>query len=371
MGHRVVFIDLARALAVVFMLYGHTVNALLAPTYQVGPWFDAWQFQRGLTSSLFLLLSGFAFSIATSRHWASHLTLSGTVWKRVRRFGLLILLGYGLHFPVPRFVELPMATEVQWHAFLAVDVLQVIGVTLLGVQAVVLLTRSRHLFTIAALVLAGIIVAITPWAWGIEWTRWLAQPLAAYLSPSIGSQFPLLPWAGFLLLGAGLGQLYARWDTAHLTRYANVVLLLPGAVMFAIGLAERLLPSPPFGPGPAAFIPPQFLVRSGVCLVMLAALAHGSRRISRLPHVFGAVAQETLLIYFVHLCIVYGSVWTPGLYQAYGPTLGPGMVFLFVILMLVAMSGLAWYWNWWKHTRPRAARWMAAGALGALVARLL
>jgi uncharacterized membrane protein len=64
-AHRVIFIDLARALAVFFMLYGHTIDALLAPAYRGGVWFDAWQFQRGLTSSLFLILSGFAFSIAT------------------------------------------------------------------------------------------------------------------------------------------------------------------------------------------------------------------------------------------------------------------------------------------------------------------
>ena len=68
-AHRVIFIDLVRALAVAFMLYGHTASALLAPGYQVGRWFDIWQFQRGLTSSLFLLLGGFAFSIATSRRW--------------------------------------------------------------------------------------------------------------------------------------------------------------------------------------------------------------------------------------------------------------------------------------------------------------
>jgi len=72
-AHRVIFIDLVRALAVAFMLYGHTASALLAPRYQVGRWFDVWQFQRGLTSSLFLLLGGFAFSIATSRRWASQI----------------------------------------------------------------------------------------------------------------------------------------------------------------------------------------------------------------------------------------------------------------------------------------------------------
>lgn len=371
MGHRVIFIDLARALAVVFMLYGHTVSALLAPRFQTGTWFDVWLFQRGLTSSLFLLLSGFAFSVATTRHWALHLKLSNVVWKRLRRFAMLILLGYGLHFPVPRLVELRMANAEQWRSFIAVDVLQLIGVTLLLVQTLVLLTRSRRVFTVAALALAAAVVALTPWVWSIDWTRWLPLTLAAYLSPVGGSQFPLLPWAGFLLLGAGLGQLYARWDSAHLTRYANQILLVPGAIMVAAGLSDGLLATPLFGSGPAAFIPPQFLIRSGACLLMLGGLAHASRRIRHLPRVFGSVAQETLVIYFVHLCLVYGSVWNPGLYQAFGPTLAPGAVFLCVVALALAMTGLAWYWNWFKHVRPRAARWTATAALAALVIRLL
>ena len=35
-AHRVIFIDLARALAVVMMMYGHTVSALLDQSYQTG-----------------------------------------------------------------------------------------------------------------------------------------------------------------------------------------------------------------------------------------------------------------------------------------------------------------------------------------------
>ena len=124
---RVIFIDLARALAVVFMLYGHTVDALLAPPYRTGFVFDIWQFQRGLTSCLFLLLSGFAFSIATARHWSSHLTISPALLRRIRRFLMFVLIGYAMHAPVAPLSR--MSTDADWRAFLGVDVLQLIGVT--------------------------------------------------------------------------------------------------------------------------------------------------------------------------------------------------------------------------------------------------
>ena len=76
-----------------------------------GTWYDIWQFQRGLTSCLFLLLSGFAFSIATARHWSSHQHLSRRVVVRTRRFLLFVFLGYMLHFPVATFGDLAHATD--------------------------------------------------------------------------------------------------------------------------------------------------------------------------------------------------------------------------------------------------------------------
>lgn len=369
-AHRVIFIDLARALAVVFMLYGHTIDALLAPNYRVGVWYDVWQFQRGLTSSLFLLLSGFAFSVATSKRWTSHISLSPAVLTRMRRFGVFVVLGYLLHFPVARVFDLSMATEAQWQQLLAVDVLQLIGVTFIGVQFLVMATRSQRVFTASALVLTAGLVASTSLTWSTDWTG-VPQWLAAYLGPRGGSQFPVFPWSAFVLLGVGLGQVYARWGGAHLAAYENAILLVPGTAMVALVLLLRAFSFPIFGSGPADFVPSEFMIRAGVCLVGLAVIARASRRIAHLPHVFSSVAQETLLIYFVHLCIVYGSAWNKGLSQVYGPTLGPWQTLVFVALILVSMAGMASYWNWCKHARPRVARWISIGATISLLYGLL
>ena len=367
-GHaRVIFIDLARALAAVFMLYGHTVSALLHPRYQTGTWFDIWLFQRGLTSSLFLLLSGFAFSIATGRHWSVHGQLSLAVLKRIRRFSLFILLGYALHFPVARFADLALAMPERWRSFLAVDVLQLIGATFIGVQILVMLTRSRRVFGWTSLAVAVAVILATPWFWRVDWTSRLPLSIAAYLSPSAGSQFPLFPWSAYVLLGAALGQWYLRWGSARLDWYANVALFAPGLALVTLAfLVDWFL-----GAQAWESVPNQVALRMGASLVLLALVARGSQHITRLPHIFGAVAQETLLIYFVHLCIVYGSVWNRGLAQVYGPTLGPGQTVVFVVTLLTAMFGLALYWNWWKHTRPRMARWTALVVGGLLLYRLL
>jgi uncharacterized membrane protein len=370
-AHRVIFIDLARALAVVLMVYGHTISALLAPQYRFGTWYDVWLFQRGLTSSLFLLLSGFAFSIATTRHWAAHMRVSPAVIRRLRRFTLFVVLGYALHFPVGTVAALAGIGPERWQTFLAVDVLQLIGAMFILIQALVMATRSRRVFMVASFVLAVLTITFTPAVWRHDWTNVLPLALAAYLSPATGSQFPLFPFAASVLVGAAAGQLYARWGASHMTAFANRVLIGGGAALAIAALSVRLGGIDLFGPGEGSGIPGEFLLRTGVSLVILGVTAHLSRAVTHLPHVFGAVAQESLLIYFVHLCIVYGSVWNKGLVQYFGESLGPLQTLPLVMAMIGLMVLLAWGWNRLKHTRPRTAQWVKRAAFGAGVLLLL
>jgi uncharacterized membrane protein len=369
-AHRVIFIDLGRFLALVFMLYGHTVSALLAPQYQGGTWFDLWNFQRGLTSSLFLLLSGFAFSVATSRHWGAHQRISPAVFKRVRRFGLFLLLGYAIHFPVSRFSMLTTLTDEQWRSFVQVDVLQLIGATFLIVQALVLVVRSRRTFMITVFVLAAAVLALTHPVWAVDWWQLFPGWLAAYISPARGSVFPLFPWATYVLIGAGLGQIYG-WGGARLESYTTYVLFVPGVILSALGWGLTAIENAPWGPDAWNFMPIQLAIRIGACLILLAAIARASQRLTRLPHFFAAVAQETLPIYFVHLCILYGSIWNNGLAVWYAGSLGPMATLVYVLVLLASMAVLGWSWHWLKHARPRLARWVMAGVAALLVIQLL
>ena len=370
-AHRVIFIDLGRFLALVFMLYGHTVSALMAPEYQRGTWFEVWNFQRGLTSSLFLLLSGFAFSIATSKRWTSHQSFSPAVFKRTRRFALFLLLGYAIHFPVPRFSMLTTLTEEQWRSFTQVDVLQLIGATFLIVQALVFVVKSRRMFTIAVCVLAALVLALTHPIWVIDWWQILPGWLAAYLSPARGSLFPLFPWATYVLFGAGLGQIYVSWGAARLSSYAMYALFVPGAVLSALGWGLAQIEHAPWGTDAWNFMPIQLAIRIGACLIILAAIARASQRLTRLPRFFAAVAQETLPIYFVHLMIVYGSIWNRGMAMRYAASLGPTATLFCVLCLLASMAALGWYWHWLKHAHTTLARWTMAGVAALLVIRLL
>ena len=197
-ARRVIFIDLARALAVVLMVYGHTISALLAPEYRSGPWYDAWLFQRGLTSSLFLLLSGFAFSIATTRHWTvAHVRLAGGRQAPPPLHASSSCSATRCTFRSATSRRSPTSAASAVAAFLAVDVLQLIGVDVHpdpGARDG--RRRSRRVFMAASFVLAVLTSRSRPRCGGSDWTDVLPLALASYLSPANGSQFPLFPFRG-------------------------------------------------------------------------------------------------------------------------------------------------------------------------------
>ena len=110
-------------------------------------------------------------------------------------------------------------------------------------------------------------------------------------------------------------------------------------------------------------------IRAGACLLILGAIALGSRaHMTRLPHVFSAVAQETLLIYFIHLCVDLrvGVELRPG--ARVRRHAGPRGTLGVVLVLIAAMAAMAAYWNWLKHARPRTAVWVGRVAMVVLVA---
>jgi hypothetical protein len=190
--------------------------------------------------------------------------------------------------------------------------------------------------------------------------------VAPYFSTATGSLFPLFPWSAYVLVGSGLGQLYARWGAGHLSAFARWALLVPGAALLMAAFVSRVIPYPEFLADPFTAPPREFVLRTGPCLMMMGGMAYASRRITHLPRLFAAVAQESLLIYFVHLCIVYGSPWNHGLWSRYAASLGPLGTVVAVLFVIVTTTGLAWVWSVWKHTHARSARvmpWLTGAGL--------
>ena len=370
-GGRILFVDLARAIAVLLMVQGHTIDALLDPAFRTGLQYNAWLYLRGLTSCTFLFLSGAAFSLTALRHWGDQGHFSRRSFKRVRRLSFFLVLGYFVKFPMGRFVDLAYASDERWRSFLEVDVLQNVAMTLLALQFLIGLSKTPRRFAWACGVLAAAIVLWTPIVNGVSWVHYLPLTVASYLYFDTGSLFPLFPWAGFTLVGAVFGVTAAPVATrAHLPLLARWLFLTGAVLAVSAGLMAG---ADWFDYGAIDWWrshPLSFVQRFGSVLIVLAIIAAVSHYVTKLTPPLQGLAEESLLVYAVHVALLYGSHWTTGL----GPQLGPQpphVVLLWAIVMLVAMTTLALAWNNIERLHPGLAAVCRVTAIVALVFPLL
>jgi uncharacterized membrane protein len=283
-----------------------------------------------------------------------------------------LVLGYALHAPAGQFVEFATVGADSWRRFLAVDILQCIAVMLCTLQSMLWLTRVPRRFGLVAAAGCIAVLALTPAAWRVDWTMWLPAALAPYLSSATGSAFPLLPWGAYVLLGAFLGERYTCHGALDPLRFAKRVLLGGGVAFVTASFIGARIPLEPFGPTEFWYSSPNlFLLRAGLVLILLGLIAHASRRVSKPGPIVRALAHESLTVYTVHLCIVYGSVWSPGLAQLVGPTLPLPLAIVCVVGLLATMMLLAAGWYTCKRTRPDLARQVRIGTFGVLFGKFL
>jgi uncharacterized membrane protein len=348
---RLVAVDVARVLAIMLMIQGHSFDVLLAPQFRQGTLFNQWLFLRGFTAPMFLVLAGISFSISTVRRWDRYTQASHQVARRVARFSLFTLLGYSMHLPRGTFRDLLSLDAASWQSGLQVDVLQCIGITLVVLQLLVMIVRTPARLARVAAGLSASVALVTPIVWNVHWTSHLPVFFAAYLDGNTGSLFPLFPWAGYIFLGAAAGYAYLRTPALLFSR----TLFASSAAAICLSLLLSKLPLSIYKHIDIwRTSPALFLGRAG-CVCLLVAVIDFITRTTSIPdHRVRFLAQESLSIYFIHVCILYGTAWNLGLRQLIGSTLSPLPALAWMGLLMSAMVVLAWTWNGFKRFAPRS-----------------
>jgi peptidoglycan/LPS O-acetylase OafA/YrhL len=80
-----------------------------------------------------------------------------------------------------------------------------------------------------------------------------------------------------------------------------------------------------------------FLIRFGCVCLLVTIVACVSQRLPLPLRILHSLSRGSLMIYIVHICILYGSNWNPGLRQWIGPTLSLGSTLVWIAVLLVSM----------------------------------
>ena len=349
---RLVAVDIVRVFAMAMMVQGHTLDVLLRPDCQLTPWYNFWLFCRGFTAPMFMTLSGFAFALATLRGWENHLQFGPAVAKRLRRFAFFVLLGYSMRIPVHSLLrDLRWAGPDAWQWFLQIDVLQTIGFTLIALQLLILGLRTPRRLAIVTGLLALIVAFTAPLVWHSPFVNALPLVVKSALIGTTGSLFPLFPWSAYILLGAALGTVYVAvgQSTPSLLRKAipvGLLLLVAGIGLERVSL--RIYGQVYFWPT----TPHLFITRIGFVTLVLGLATFVEHFLPVSPQTIQSLAKESLLVYFVHVVLLYGSSWNLGIKQYIGGTMGFAHAYLLVIVLVTVMFMMAFYWDRTKKSYP-------------------
>lgn len=344
-GERLYSLDAARAVAMLLMVQGHTLDALVTSLeldITRWPW-DLWHFLRGLTAPVFLLLSGIVHILATRRGADGRLPTQ-LVWRRLRWAITLIGIGYLMMFPAQRIWHLHFITPEQWSAFFRVHILQLIGVLLLFVLGIFLLTRSNHRVGLIGLMAGIVVIAAAPAAAWVDWYQVLPEPVAAYMSTARGSLFPIVPFAAYLLLGLPLGSWLQHSPAEHRAVLLRVHWPLLGLSILALSPLLTLWCQPLIPPqaNPYHANPGLILLRFGLALLFLGATAWVFHRAARWAHLFALLGRYALFIFVGHLVALYGTPWFNSLARLYPKSLSLAEGIAATLLVIaVCVAGIA------------------------------
>ena len=346
---RLAFIDVARGIAVILMVYIHCFNSWVDPARRDTTAYHVAQHLGGFAAPGFLLLAGVGLGFKFDSARRRGQTLQQTRRSALKRGGQILLLAY-----VFRFQEWLLAgakgAVVQ---LLKVDVLNCIGAALIltallgpGTGAWKRLSselpkpRPWPSFRWAML-----LALATPLIWQLPFPLGLWQALTGYIGGDPQwSAFPLFPWAAYALAGFGVGLLWSA-AAARGGEALGPAVFKVTTWSLAFGLAGRglhVLLVPYVGDAASANLgwtsPARFAYRLGISLALTGSLyAFERAKVVPLWETVRRMGQASLLIYWVHVDLVYGRLSGPlhGRLTLIQTGLG-------LLLLLAAMAMLAW-----------------------------
>jgi uncharacterized membrane protein len=356
------YLDWMRGLAVVIMVFWHTLDSWTTPVDKASGAFWYCQLIGGFGAPIFLFLAGVSVALAAGSRLRRYLRASpdsdpaseppvsrgqawAAAWPMVRRGAWIWVLA--ILFRVQSDVlggrtspgQLLVLDIVRGNT-LKVDILNVMGPAIAAAAAVWGLARTPRWRIAGSIAAASVFAFATPAIRAWSALDALPDAVEGYLRPFAGrTTFSFFPWAGFVFAGAAIGVLIDRTREAASERRLIARLGAAGVALWILSAASAHGPSL-FGPSDFWRTAPSFFfVRLGVVVAGLAACYVWEAR----PRLLGAdpfspmrqFGVTSLFVYWIHVEMAYGGLSGPIRGQLPLPvSLGAFLLFLTAMLGL-------------------------------------
>lgn len=303
------YIDWARGLAVLIMIQVHVLDSWTRLSVRSTDAYRLLQVIGGFAAPLFLWLAGVSLVLSAERRLRTG-SSRATVWRGVVSRGLEVFI---LAF-VFRLQSFAFSLGASPLSVFRVDVLNVMGLSIAGAGVLWGLAVSRRrqilLFGLVAtgVAMATPLVRVAGWVSALPiWIQWYLRPAGEHTT------FTGFPWSGFVFAGAAVGAVLAG-VSGRLERRVHWALAVVGLSLIAIGFFTASLPSLYRESSFWTSSPTFFVIRVGTATSALSLLFHVGRLALPLPDFLNwipALGRSSLLVYWVHVELVYGWATLP------------------------------------------------------------
>lgn len=363
---RLGYIDWLRGFACLVMFQVHCYDSWLTAHAKTTTFYGWSRFGGILPAPLFLFLAGISVALVTDRQRKKGIAARAIAGKTIRRGGEILALG--LLFRVQEFVlGWPWSP---WTDLLRVDVLNVIGVSIVLMGLVCWMAQGRAASVLGGLAGATAISMLAPPLWTTWRPRWLPWFLESYINGVHNLDkpqswlFPIFPWAAFAFAGLAVGfLLFSDWAEKN----PGITVSLLGAAGVAIYYISmwfdasrvHLYAVYDYWHTSPNFFLARVAMLLGVMFVGYAWCRWGAGQWGFSPLM--QMGQTSLLVYWVHIEFVYGrfSILAKGAQTIAGATFGLVIIFAAMVLLSLARTKSkgrgAEVLEWFRRSRSAAS----------------
>ena len=307
------YLDWLRGVAVIVMVLAHVTDAWTIDADRKRTLYMVVIFIAGLAAPLFLYLAGLTLSMAA-------LARAATIGHAAAGAAALLR---GWQIFALAFLFRLQSQLLGWGAlvnFLKVDILNVMGVSMVAAACLWLVSSTRAVRLAAFAVATVAVTMVTPIVRESPWLAALPDFIEAYLRPIPGrTTFTIFPWTGFLFAGVIAGELVAAARTESAELRLHRWLLAAGVAGIALGYWASFQPSIYPVANFWTSSPTFFFIKLGIATALLP-IARAIDLFHQLVlkwrgwepgTVITTLGRASLFVYWIHVEMVYGMLGRP------------------------------------------------------------
>ncbi len=353
---RLIFIDVMRGLAVLWMIETHVVDVVLYGSLKGGFFYNLLNISNGFVAVSFLFCAGAGFWLAAQKKADDYKHFRPPLWVYLRRIGLILVLAYWLHFPALSLEKFLILPPEGWLTFFECDVLQAIGYSSILALIILMITPNMKYLPYIFGLFAVIVFLSAPFVWNTNPLETMPTFIGNLFSRPPNSKFPLFPWMGYFFSGAAITAYFMNFENK---KKLAMILSISGLVLVILLFNTRYITD--FYPGfkdwwHCSPFHSLFRVSGAVMVFAFLYLIEKWYKEKKIGNILRLCGQESLYVYISHLMIVYGSVANFGMSKLIGNRLdwfGTAAI-TFAVCLFCWATALGW--NNLKAKEPRMAR---------------